>query len=432
MTTTANHRPARDLRRPAGPDVADDRGRQARPGGHLHPGRAVGALRPGAAGHAADRRGRRAGPVRAVQGARADGLLRRARGQGLRGPRGPARFRRVRLRPRAAPGPGPDPGGGDLQRIARPRAAAGGRDGPRAEGPGTQRTARVFVLVGDAELDEGSNHEAIAFARAARLDTLHVVVVDNASSTYGWPGGVEARFAVEGWSVRRVSGRDHDALEAALHRAASGPAAHGGRGRRAQVPRQARSPRPSAAHARDRRRSWRPCGNASPRSRAACWPSDPRLAVVLADISADSFRPAADPLPGPGDQRGDPGAAADQRGGRAVPGRDAADRAHVRQLPGRAAFRADQAGPEPPGRGRQARCWSARARPTTTPRTAGPISRQGTSRCWIRCPAGPCTSPGIPTRPSARSARRPAGTGWSTCGCPPRPTRCRWTASRAG
>jgi hypothetical protein len=83
--------------------------------------------------------------------------------------------------------------------------------------------ARVFVLTGDAELDEGSNHEAIAFARAARLDTLHVVVVDNASSTYGWPGGVEARFAVEGWSVSRVSGRDHDALEAAF------TAAHPGR-----------------------------------------------------------------------------------------------------------------------------------------------------------------------------------------------------------
>jgi transketolase len=75
---------------------------------------------------------------------------------------------------------------------------------------------RVFVLLGDAELDEGSNHEAIAFARAARLDSLTAVVVDNASATHGWPGGVEARFAVEGWSVRRVSGRDHNALEAAL------------------------------------------------------------------------------------------------------------------------------------------------------------------------------------------------------------------------
>jgi transketolase len=91
--------------------------------------------------------------------------------------------------------------------------AAGVALGLRARG---LTDSRVFVLVGDAELDEGSNHEAIAFARAARLDALHVVVVDNASSTYGWPGGVEARFAVEGWSVRRVSGRDHDELETAL------------------------------------------------------------------------------------------------------------------------------------------------------------------------------------------------------------------------
>jgi transketolase len=56
----------------------------------------------------------------------------------------------------------------------------------------------------------------MAVAARLRLDALHVVVVDNASSTYGWPGGVQARFAVEGWSVLQASGRDHDALEAAL------------------------------------------------------------------------------------------------------------------------------------------------------------------------------------------------------------------------
>jgi transketolase len=75
---------------------------------------------------------------------------------------------------------------------------------------------RVFVLAGDGELDEGSNHEAIAFAGRAGLDGLHAVVVDNASATYGWPGGIEARFALEGWSVIRVDGRNHAALEAAL------------------------------------------------------------------------------------------------------------------------------------------------------------------------------------------------------------------------
>src|SRR6185437_11886386 len=76
--------------------------------------------------------------------------------------------------------------------------------------------ARVFVLVGDAELDEGSNHEAIAYAGRARLENLHVVVIDNASAKHGWPGGIERRFAFEGWSTARVNGRDHAALAEAF------------------------------------------------------------------------------------------------------------------------------------------------------------------------------------------------------------------------
>jgi len=75
---------------------------------------------------------------------------------------------------------------------------------------------RVFVLTGDGELDEGSGHEAIAFAGRAGLEALHCIVVDNSSATYGWPGGIETRFAAEGWSALRVSGHDHDALEAAF------------------------------------------------------------------------------------------------------------------------------------------------------------------------------------------------------------------------
>ena len=82
---------------------------------------------------------------------------------------------------------------------------AQGRSGPR-----------VFTLVGDAELDEGSNHEAIAFAGAIGLDSLHAVIIDNASATHGWSGGVGTRFEREGWSTVTVDGRDHDALEAAL------------------------------------------------------------------------------------------------------------------------------------------------------------------------------------------------------------------------
>src|ERR1700722_1132953 len=90
-----------------------------------------------------------------------------------------------------------------------------GQPGVRQPGAG-QPGARVFVLVGDGELDEGSNHEAIAYAGRVGLDNLNVIAVDNASSSHGWPGGIEARFAVEGWSAARADGRDHDALAAAL------------------------------------------------------------------------------------------------------------------------------------------------------------------------------------------------------------------------
>ena len=79
-----------------------------------------------------------------------------------------------------------------------------------------QAGARVVCLVGDAELDEGSNWEAVQLGGRLRLGRLTAVVVDNHSSTYHWPGGIAARFELEGWSVATVDGRDHDALERAL------------------------------------------------------------------------------------------------------------------------------------------------------------------------------------------------------------------------
>jgi transketolase len=82
---------------------------------------------------------------------------------------------------------------------------------------------RVFVLVGDAELDEGSNNEAIVYAGAAGLANLTVVAIDNQSASWGWgPGGIESHFAVSGWTAVRVDGRDHDALEKALSAPADG------------------------------------------------------------------------------------------------------------------------------------------------------------------------------------------------------------------
>ncbi|MEU8523028.1 transketolase [Streptomyces sp. NBC_01216] len=74
---------------------------------------------------------------------------------------------------------------------------------------------RVWVLIGDAELDEGSNHEALAYAGPAGLEQLHTVVIDNGSATYGRPGGIASRFEAAGWSTQTVDGRDHEALHAA-------------------------------------------------------------------------------------------------------------------------------------------------------------------------------------------------------------------------
>lgn len=75
---------------------------------------------------------------------------------------------------------------------------------------------QVYVLLGDAELDEGSNHEAIAYAGATGLGHLTAIVIDNGSATHGWPGGLASRFTVNGWTAVTVDGRDHDAIHSAL------------------------------------------------------------------------------------------------------------------------------------------------------------------------------------------------------------------------
>jgi transketolase len=87
--------------------------------------------------------------------------------------------------------------------------------GLRAQG---RREPRVFVLVGDAELDEASNHEAIHFAGATGLSALTVIVIENRSRSYRLAGGLGGLFEVAGWRVHEVDGRDHDAIAEALDR----------------------------------------------------------------------------------------------------------------------------------------------------------------------------------------------------------------------
>jgi transketolase len=83
---------------------------------------------------------------------------------------------------------------------------------------------RVFVLTGDAELNEGSNGEAIIHAGSARLSNLTLIVVDNRSSTVEL-GDIAAKLRAFAWDAVTVDGRDRQALRAAYERRADGPTA---------------------------------------------------------------------------------------------------------------------------------------------------------------------------------------------------------------
>ena len=89
----------------------------------------------------------------------------------------------------------------------------------RARGADEQR---VFVLTGDAELNEGSNWESILHAGSAGLSNLTLIVVDNHSSTVEM-GDIAGKLAAFGWDAVTVAGRDRDALRAAYDRRAAGP-----------------------------------------------------------------------------------------------------------------------------------------------------------------------------------------------------------------
>jgi transketolase len=82
----------------------------------------------------------------------------------------------------------------------------------RAKGLGDPR---VVVLCGDAELNEGSNWEAIMLAAHLRLDTLTLLVIDNHSSSIE-TASLPERLGSFAWATRVVDGHDHDALELAF------------------------------------------------------------------------------------------------------------------------------------------------------------------------------------------------------------------------
>lgn len=81
---------------------------------------------------------------------------------------------------------------------------------------------RVFTLLGDGELAEGSNWEAAMAAAHYRLDNLTAIVDRNTLQITGRTREVldceplEAKFAAFGWAVRHVDGHDLAGLTSAL------------------------------------------------------------------------------------------------------------------------------------------------------------------------------------------------------------------------
>ena len=85
-----------------------------------------------------------------------------------------------------------------------------------------QSQQSVFVIVGDGELHEGANWEAIMFASQHRLDNLNLIVDDNQISMLGYTddivshGSLSARLSAFGWECLDVDGHNIIEVQSAL------------------------------------------------------------------------------------------------------------------------------------------------------------------------------------------------------------------------
>ena len=77
---------------------------------------------------------------------------------------------------------------------------------------------RVFVLLSDAECNEGSVWEAIMFAAQHKLNNLFAIVDLNGQQAFGYTKDVlnlspmDERWKIFGWDVHNVDGHDEDAM----------------------------------------------------------------------------------------------------------------------------------------------------------------------------------------------------------------------------
>lgn len=85
------------------------------------------------------------------------------------------------------------------------------------------KTHRVFTLMGDGELPEGSNWEAFLSASHYKLDNLYAILDYNKQQITGFnkevmnTDSVRDKLATFGWAVKEVDGHDLLELEAALN-----------------------------------------------------------------------------------------------------------------------------------------------------------------------------------------------------------------------
>ena len=196
---------------------------------------------------------------------------------------------------------------------------------------------RVVVLTGDAELNEGSNWEAILLAPHLGLDNLTLLVIDNHSSSIPMVRRWTPRLGAFGWDAESST---------ATTTTRSTP--------RSRAPRR----RPP-----DRGRRGHPGGRVvsrHARSSARATVTDaargrPRVAVVLAEISTDLLRARARARPAARRQRRHHGADHGRRRRRLRAGGLPSGRAHDHAVPGRARARAGQARLRLPGARRHVR-----------------------------------------------------------------------------
>jgi transketolase len=86
---------------------------------------------------------------------------------------------------------------------------------------------KVFVMLSDGELDEGSNWEAILFAPHHRLNNIVAIVDYNKIQSFGTTAEVlnleplAKKFDAFGWNAIEVDGHNHEEIKLALDKAAA-------------------------------------------------------------------------------------------------------------------------------------------------------------------------------------------------------------------